>query len=75
MLYEVITEKTEIEKELKELERKLADATSQQKRTWSVQVSLSGAKGTETLRYSYRVRNADWQPAYTLDARPSYNFV
>jgi uncharacterized protein (TIGR02231 family) len=63
-------EKKEIEKQLQELERKLADATSRQKRSWSVQVSLNRAKGTETLRYSYRVRGADWNPVYTLDARP-----
>ena len=63
-------EKKEIEKQLRELERKLAEATSRQKRSWSVRVALNGAKEKETIRYSYRVRNADWDPVYTLDARP-----
>jgi len=63
-------EKKEIDKQLKELERQLAEATNRQKRSWAVQVALSGAKAKETLRYSYRVRGADWRPTYTLDARP-----
>jgi len=63
-------EKKEIEKQLHELERKLAEATSRQKRSWSVQIALNGAKSTEVLRYSYRVHSADWEPVYTLDARP-----
>ncbi|AMV73695.1 mucoidy inhibitor MuiA family protein [Desulfuromonas carbonis] len=63
-------EKKKIEKDLHELEQKLADATSRQHRSWSVHLTLAGAGTTEVLRYSYRVRNADWQPLYTLDARP-----
>ena len=63
-------EKKEIEKQLRELERKLADATGRQKRIWSVRVALDGARQSETLRYSYRVRSADWQSVYTFNARP-----
>jgi len=61
----------EIGKQLRELERKLAEATSRQKRTWAVSVTLAGAKQKETLRFSYRVRNATLAPVYTLDARPA----
>ncbi|MEJ2199681.1 MAG: mucoidy inhibitor MuiA family protein, partial [Desulfuromonadaceae bacterium] len=67
---QLVREKKEIEKQLRELERKLAEATSRQKRSWSVRVALQDAKARETLHYSYRVRNADWQPVYSLDARP-----
>jgi len=68
-------QKKEIEKELQELERKLADATNRQKRHWSVQVTLNDAGAKETLRYSYRVYQADWEPIYTLDARPAEKSV
>lgn len=68
-------ESREIEKELRELERKLAEATNRQKRTWAVTVTLAGAKPSETLRYSYRVRGATWAPVYILDARPAERSV
>ena len=68
-------EEKAIKKKLGELEKKLSDATSRQKRNWLVHVALTGAQATEVLRYSYRVRNADWHPLYTLDARPQEKSV
>jgi len=64
-------EKKEIEKQLQELERQLAEATGRLKRHWSVKVALNGARAKETLRYAYRVYQADWEPVYSLDARPA----
>lgn len=64
-----------LERRIGKAERDLATLGGEELHEQSVTVTVDGAAGPVTARYSYMLPGCGWTPAYTLEAQPGKNLV
>lgn len=64
-----------LERRISKAEQDLATLGGEELREQSVTVTVDGAAGPVTARYSYMLPGCGWTPAYTLEAQPGKNLV
>jgi len=65
-----------LDKEIEELQRKLAQLGGAASRNWRISVTTNAPEGQQlTLRYSYRISSSGWDSSYRLNAQPDQDRV